>query len=83
MFLPLGGSLFLSYLSSVCLIQVDKLDASESLRKEEEQATEAQPIVYGMTSLFFYITFFSLGINILDEQFNSMSLHVFKQEACT
>lgn len=27
--------------------QVDKLDASESLRKEEEQATETQPIVYG------------------------------------
>jgi len=26
---------------------VDKLDASESLRKEEEQATETQPIVYG------------------------------------
>lgn len=52
MFLPLGGSLFLSYLSSVSL-QVDKLDASESLRKEEEQATEAQPIVYGMTNLLF------------------------------
>lgn len=29
------------------LFQVDKLDASESLRKEEEQATETQPIVYG------------------------------------
>uniref|UniRef100_A0AAY4EBL7 Clathrin heavy chain n=1 Tax=Denticeps clupeoides TaxID=299321 RepID=A0AAY4EBL7_9TELE len=29
------------------LSKVDKLDASESLRKEEEQATEAQPIVYG------------------------------------
>ncbi|KAF5908200.1 clathrin heavy chain 1 isoform X4, partial [Clarias magur] len=28
------------------LSKVDKLDASESLRKEEEQATEAQPIVY-------------------------------------
>lgn len=26
---------------------MDKLDASESLRKEEEQATETQPIVYG------------------------------------
>ena len=29
--------------------QVDKLDASESLRKQEEQDTEAQPIVYGKT----------------------------------
>lgn len=28
-------------------IQVDKLETSESLRKEEEQATETQPIVYG------------------------------------
>lgn len=27
--------------------QVDKLESSESLRKEEEQATETQPIVYG------------------------------------
>lgn len=27
--------------------QVDKLETSESLRKEEEQATETQPIVYG------------------------------------
>lgn len=27
--------------------QVDKLDASESLRKQEEQNTESQPIVYG------------------------------------
>lgn len=27
--------------------QVDKLEASESLRKQEEQATESQPIVYG------------------------------------
>lgn len=35
-----------------CLLsQVDKLDASESLRKQEEQATEAQPIVYGKTKL--------------------------------
>lgn len=30
---------------------MDKLDASESLRKQEEQATEAQPIVYGKTQL--------------------------------
>lgn len=29
------------------LFQVDKLETSESLRKEEEQATETQPIVYG------------------------------------
>uniref|UniRef100_A0A672KGV9 Clathrin heavy chain n=1 Tax=Sinocyclocheilus grahami TaxID=75366 RepID=A0A672KGV9_SINGR len=29
------------------LSKVDKLDTSESLRKEEEQATETQPIVYG------------------------------------
>lgn len=28
-------------------MQVDKLETSESLRKEEEQATETQPIVYG------------------------------------
>lgn len=33
-------------------LQVDKLDASESLRKEEEQATETQPIVYGKLYLF-------------------------------
>lgn len=39
-----------------CLIQVDKLDASESLRKEEEQATEAQPIVYGRTFIFATLT---------------------------
>lgn len=26
---------------------MDKLEASESLRKQEEQATESQPIVYG------------------------------------
>lgn len=32
---------------SLCLPQVDKLEASESLRKQEEQATESQPIVYG------------------------------------
>lgn len=31
---------------------MDKLDASESLRKEEEQATETQPIVYGNLYLF-------------------------------
>ncbi|RXM97734.1 Clathrin heavy chain 1 [Acipenser ruthenus] len=31
--------------------RVDKLDASESLRKEEEQATETQPIVYGQPQL--------------------------------
>lgn len=31
---------------------MDKLDASESLRKEEEQATETQPIVYGNLALF-------------------------------
>lgn len=29
------------------LLQVDKLESSESIRKEEEQATETQPIVYG------------------------------------
>jgi len=34
------------------LTKVDKLDASESLRKEEEQATETQPIVYGNLALF-------------------------------
>ncbi|KPP70923.1 clathrin heavy chain 1-like, partial [Scleropages formosus] len=33
------------------LTKVDKLDASESLRKEEEQATETQPIVYGTPQL--------------------------------
>lgn len=33
------------------LSKVDKLDASESLRKEEEQATETQPIVYGQPQL--------------------------------
>ncbi|KAG9339792.1 hypothetical protein JZ751_022458, partial [Albula glossodonta] len=33
------------------LSKVDKLDASESLRKEEEQATETQPIVYGTPQL--------------------------------
>ncbi|KTF71141.1 hypothetical protein cypCar_00046624, partial [Cyprinus carpio] len=33
------------------LSKVDKLDASESLRKEEEQLTEAQPIVYGTPQL--------------------------------
>ncbi len=44
------SSLFLSCPSfSLSFIQVDKLDASESLRKEEEQLTEAQPIVYGRT----------------------------------
>uniref|UniRef100_A0A8C1WEY1 Clathrin, heavy chain a (Hc) n=1 Tax=Cyprinus carpio TaxID=7962 RepID=A0A8C1WEY1_CYPCA len=31
------------------LSKVDKLETSESLRKEEEQATETQPIVYGKT----------------------------------
>ncbi|KAF7244412.1 Clathrin heavy chain 1 [Varanus komodoensis] len=41
------------YLSKVDTIKekVDKLDASESLRKEEEQATETQPIVYGQPQL--------------------------------
>ncbi len=38
-------SLTLSLL--LCFPQVDKLEASESLRKQEEQATESQPIVYG------------------------------------
>ncbi|XP_043910827.1 clathrin heavy chain 1 [Protopterus annectens] len=33
------------------LSKVDKLDASETLRKEEEQATETQPIVYGQPQL--------------------------------
>ncbi|XP_016119925.1 clathrin heavy chain 1-like [Sinocyclocheilus grahami] len=33
------------------LSKVDKLDTSESLRKEEEQATETQPIVYGTPQL--------------------------------
>lgn len=32
-------------------LQVDKLETSESLRKEEEQATETQPIVYGNSPL--------------------------------
>lgn len=32
-------------------VQVDKLETSESLRKEEEQATETQPIVYGKTQI--------------------------------
>lgn len=31
--------------------EVDKLEASESLRKQEEQATESQPIVYGTPQL--------------------------------
>lgn len=31
----------------VSALQVDKLETSESVRKEEEQATETQPIVYG------------------------------------
>ncbi|XP_011373357.1 clathrin heavy chain 1 isoform X1 [Pteropus medius] len=41
------------YLTKVDAIKekVDKLDASESLRKEEEQATETQPIVYGQPQL--------------------------------
>lgn len=34
-----------------CSSQVDKLETSESLRKEEEQATETQPIVYGKSLL--------------------------------
>uniref|UniRef100_A0A667XLR9 Clathrin, heavy chain b (Hc) n=1 Tax=Myripristis murdjan TaxID=586833 RepID=A0A667XLR9_9TELE len=33
------------------LTKVDKLEASESLRKQEEQATESQPIVYGTPQL--------------------------------
>uniref|UniRef100_A0A8C8FDH8 Clathrin heavy chain n=1 Tax=Oncorhynchus tshawytscha TaxID=74940 RepID=A0A8C8FDH8_ONCTS len=33
------------------LSKVDKLDASESLRKQEEQNTESQPIVYGTPQL--------------------------------
>uniref|UniRef100_A0A669CGE0 Clathrin, heavy chain a (Hc) n=2 Tax=Oreochromis TaxID=8139 RepID=A0A669CGE0_ORENI len=33
------------------LSKVDKLETSESLRKEEEQATETQPIVYGTPQL--------------------------------
>lgn len=32
-------------------LQVDKLESSESIRKEEEQATETQPIVYGESPL--------------------------------
>ncbi|XP_033486293.1 clathrin heavy chain 1 isoform X1 [Epinephelus lanceolatus] len=41
------------YLSKVDAIKekVDKLEASESLRKQEEQATESQPIVYGTPQL--------------------------------
>lgn len=31
----------------IFVLQVDKLESSESVRKEEEQATETQPIVYG------------------------------------
>lgn len=42
-------------------LQVDKLETSESLRKEEEQATETQPIVYGncplRTPLFIFFPF--------------------------
>lgn len=37
-------------LLSMCSLQVDQLEASESLRKQEEQATESQPIVYGKNS---------------------------------
>uniref|UniRef100_A0A8C5BGP1 Clathrin, heavy chain a (Hc) n=1 Tax=Gadus morhua TaxID=8049 RepID=A0A8C5BGP1_GADMO len=33
------------------LSKVDKLETSESMRKEEEQATETQPIVYGTPQL--------------------------------
>jgi len=32
---------------------VDKLDASESLRKEEEQVTEPTPIVFGRWKTWF------------------------------
>nr|XP_032803267.1 clathrin heavy chain 1 isoform X2 [Petromyzon marinus] len=41
------------YLSKVdeMKAKVDKLDASESVRKEEEQAAEATPIVYGQQQL--------------------------------
>ncbi|KAI4815546.1 hypothetical protein KUCAC02_005688 [Chaenocephalus aceratus] len=41
------------YLSKVDAIKekVDKLEASESLRKQEEQNTESQPIVYGSPQL--------------------------------
>lgn len=35
----------------VLALQVDKLETSESVRKEEEQATETQPIVYGNSPL--------------------------------
>ncbi|XP_034024667.1 clathrin heavy chain 1-like [Thalassophryne amazonica] len=37
--------------AAVFFPQVDKLEASESLRKQEEQATESQPIVYGTAQL--------------------------------
>ncbi|CAF87047.1 unnamed protein product, partial [Tetraodon nigroviridis] len=33
------------------VLQVDKLESSASIRKEEEQATETQPIVYGTPQL--------------------------------
>lgn len=51
-------SLFLFCPFFSLFIQVDKLDASESLRKEEEQLTEAQPIVYGKTLVLYLILFY-------------------------
>lgn len=44
---PVAHSAAESDPSLLCFSQVDKLEASESLRKQEEQATESQPIVYG------------------------------------
>lgn len=44
------GVFFVNYVSFKYMslpLQVDKLETSESVRKEEEQATETQPIVYG------------------------------------
>ena len=45
--LPLLVVSVVNMLTSLPASQVDKLDASESLRKQEEQNTESQPIVYG------------------------------------
>lgn len=34
---------------------MDKLDASESLRKDEEQVAEPTPIVFGKWKIYIYI----------------------------
>lgn len=46
----------------ILFFKVDKLDASESLRKEEEQATETQPIVYGNSHVFFLFYFLTINL---------------------